>query len=130
MSSIEYGVTGGLTQHKKGLLEKVLGSCGDPVIIQDWLESEYSIYLEEWVDQGTAYGVLVNFFSEEGWDCDYYLFDATLYLLVEERTLDEYGYVEAEVVNKGIRVDALWYNGGGSFSECITDALKKLENEL
>jgi len=117
-------------EHKKGKLWKVLGSNFKPINIQDWLEMEYSVYLDQEVDQETAYGVLTSFFADEDLSCNYYIFNDMLYLLVNERTLDPYGFVEAKFVGDTIEVDAFYHNGGGDFSECIVEGLKKLENKL
>lgn len=117
-------------EYKKGKLVKVLDGYHMPVNIQDWLEREYSVYLDQEVDQETAYGVLTSFFADEDLSCDYYIFNDMLYLLTDERTLDPCGFVETKFVGDTIEVDALWYNGGGDFSECIVEGLKKLENEL
>lgn len=116
-------------EHKKGKLKEVL-RYGEPVNIQDWLEMEWSVYIDQGLSQGAAYEVLQDFFEEQDWSCSYYLFDDKLYELIEVRTLDEYGYVEANFTTDGIEVDAFWYNGGGSWGECVTEALKELENKL
>lgn len=116
-------------QHKKGKLKPVL-TYGEPVNIQDWMEAEMSIYCDQELSQASAYEILRGFMEEEDLPCKYFLFDNRLFELVEERTLDEYGFVEANFTHDGIEVDAFWYNGGGCWEGCIEEALSKLEKDL
>ena len=112
--------------HKKAKLKPVL-RYGEYVNIQDWMEMEWSVYCDAEIDQQSAYEVLIEFLASEDFSCNYYLFDDKLYEMVEERTLDEYVYSEAELTSEGISVDCRWYNGGADFREGVWDALKKLE---
>tara|TARA_R110000850_G_scaffold107837_2_gene219638 strand:- start:1370 stop:1735 length:366 start_codon:yes stop_codon:yes gene_type:complete len=115
---------------KKAKLVKVLDGYRKPVNIQDWLEREWSVYVEEELTQEVAYAVLQSHFEEQDWSSDYYLFDDELYVIETLEIKDPYGFEEAKQEYDGINVEALYYNGGGDFSECIIDALKKLENKL
>lgn len=115
-------------EHKRGLLIPVM-RYGEHVNIQDWMESEWSVYIDEALNQETAYEVLQEFMSSEDIPCNYYLFNDNLYEMTEERELDPFGYVEARSTTDGIEVAAHWYNGGGSWEECISSGLKKLEEE-
>ena len=117
-------------ERKKAKLVKVLDGYHSPVNIQLWLESEWSVYVEEELSQEVAFGVMESHFEEEDWDFDYYLFDDELYMVETWEDIDTYGHVEAIRTRSGIEVDATWYNGGGDFSECVNDALSKLSTEL
>lgn len=115
-------------KHKKGRLKEMLHR-GEPLNIQNWLEMEWSVYCDEELDQETAYNILLEVLEENDIPCTYFLFDNRLFELVEERELDEYGYIEASFVGNGIEVGAHWYSGGASWGECINAALKKLEED-
>ncbi len=117
----------------KVTLQKVLDGHGTPVNIQNWLESEWSVYMDCEVHQTSAYQVLNDFFKEQDWSFSYYLFDDQLWMVVDSKEIDVHGHIEAEFSKDDmseIKVDAMFYNGGGDLSECITSGLKKLENEL
>ncbi len=116
---------------KKAKLVKVLDGHRLPVDIHLWLESEWSVYYDCVDDtQEFAYKVLKAFLEDQDMSCDYYLFDDELYKVESTEEKDAYGFVEAKQEYDDIEVSALYHNGGGSMSECITEALKKLENEL
>ena len=118
-------------ERKKAKLVKVLDGYHSPVNIQLWLESEWSVYVEEELSQEVAFGVMESHFEEEDWEFDYYLFDDELYMVETWEDIDFYNdYMVAEQTYEGIDVDCIWYNGGASFSECVTEALKKLEGEV
>ncbi len=116
---------------KKAKLVKVLDGYRLPVDIHLWLESEWSVYYDCVDDtQEFAYKVLKDFLEDQDMSCDYYLFDDELYKVESTEEKDAHGFVEAKQEYDDIEVAALYYNGGGSFGECITAALKKLENDL
>ncbi len=115
---------------KKAKLVKVLDGYRLPVNVQMWLESEWSVYAEEPLTNEVAYSVLQSHLEDQDMSCDYYLFDDELYKVESTEEKDAHGFVEAKQEYDGIEVSALYYNGGSSFEECITEALKKLENEI
>lgn len=120
-------------QRNKVKLRKVLDFEGNPVNIQDWLEGNYSVYMDQEVTQEVAFDKAHTHFQEEDWEFDYYLFDDQLWMIVHDEEIDVYGYVKAEFSKEDgseITVDAMFYNGGGNLSEVVADSLKKLENEL
>lgn len=116
-------------EHVKAELEPVLRN-GWPVIIQDYLADKYSIYIKGQLDNKAAFGVLVDHFVDQDFTLDYFLFGDSLYKIKEQRSLDEYGYVEATLEGDNINIDAFWYNGGADFVECVREGITKLENEL
>ncbi len=115
---------------KRGILKAVHNSYREYVNVQNYLESEYSTYLDVYVSQETAFDILCNILDEDGLDNPYHLYDGVLYRLDHEEDINPCGHVEAEMVYKDtIKVDCHWYNGGGSFRECIDTALDELNKD-
>lgn len=118
-------------KRKKGKLVRVTSDGLHSINLQDYMEAQFSIYFDQEVTNDVAYGVLQDFFEEEDLVCPYYLFCDKLYRLEEEKDLDENGHIEASINVYGeLEVDAHWYNGGASWSECVSAGLGKLEKEM
>lgn len=119
-------------ERRKGILRAVHNCNREYVNVQDYLESEYSTYIEEEeeVSQEVAFEILCTVLGEEGLDNPYHLYDGVLYKLEHEEDIDTFGHVEAEWVYRDtIKVDCHWYNGGGGFRECVDAALIKLKED-
>lgn len=117
-------------ERKKGILRAVHNCNREYVNIQDYLESEYSIYLDADVTQEVAFDILCKVLDEDGLGNPYHLCDGVLYKLDHEEDIDIFGHVEAEwVCRDTIKVDCHWYNGGSDFRECINTALDKLNKD-
>ena len=124
----------------KATLEMVLTSGernlygeGEEWSVQDYIESEYSVYST--TQQPLSDQDVINFLHEYYWDefdkpSPYHLINGKLFKVVEEENLDTNYNVSAHWVNhRTVEVDCTWYNGGADFNEMITEAIKKLEVE-
>lgn len=119
-------------ERKKGILRAVHNCNREYVNVQNYLESEYSIYLDTEVSQEVAFDVLCDVFEKDYSDIiiPYYLYDGVLYKLEHEEDIDPCGHVEAEMIYRDtIKVDCHWHNGGGDFRECVYTALIKLKED-
>ena len=117
-------------ERKKGILRAVHNCNREYVNIQNYLESEYSVYLDIDVPQEVAFDILCDVLNEDGSGNPYHLYDGALYKLENVEDIDTFGHIEAEMVCRDtIKVDCHWYNGGGDFKECIDLALVKLKKD-
>lgn len=127
-------------ERRKATLEMVLTSGernpygeGEEWNVQDYIESEYGVYLT--TEQPLSDEDAINFLFEYYWDefdkpSPYHLINGKLFKVVEEENLDANYNISAHWVNRGkVEVDCTWYNGGAGFNEMVTEAIEKLEEK-
>lgn len=97
--------------------------------VQDYVESEYSLYCEAELSGGDALDLLRHYYEDEyEEESPYYLVNGKLFKMVHEEGVDASYNVSAYwSTTNTVEVDCTWYNGGAGFSEVVASALKKLE---
>lgn len=123
-------------ERKKATLRVVTTCEGRPyggvtASVQDYLASEYSVYVKEELSDKEGLDLLRDFY-QDAFDqpSPYFLVGGLLYKKESEEELDPYYNAKASWKSYGVlEIDCTWYNGGAGFDEMVEEAITGLELE-